>query len=951
MPGNTENVTTKFKVDISDLKANITAANKQIQLANAQFKNATAGMDDWRKSADGLSAKIQQQNAIVEQEKIKLQALKDQLARLNESQQKGEQIIADLTRKHAEAAAQFGEDSDEAKKYAKQLLEAEKAQQRNSDAAESLKIQIINQDTAVKNAAAQVDKFSDSLDGLQEEEKETDEEAEKTTNGGIQAFSVALGNLASNVIQGVINKLVEMGKVAVDAFEQFDAGRDALIKSTGATGEAADQLTATFSNVAKSVSGNLEDIGAAVGEVNTRFGYTGDELSRVSEDFMKFSDITGVDAVAAVQGISKALAGAGLPAEEYAQLMDKVSAASQASGISAQTLLDGLSKYGAQMRAIGYDTDDTIALLSQFEKSGVNADTALTGLRKATANWTKDGKNAKTELQALIKEIKETQDSTAAAGAAVDVFGSKAGTELAEAIRSGRFEFEDFSKVVANSSGTVGRTFDETQSGIDKIKLAAQGLSVTFGEAAGKLVEQFAPGIENIIKLFTKVISGDDEAEDELADSIGEFVENALNKAVSALPGAVGFVSRIFGKLVQSIAEAAPGAVKAVGAVVKTIIYGFTGFLPTLIDSILMAIPEVEKALLEAAPEIIKAVLTLAERVAIKIPEALVKIVEYLPALVQGVSDFLIEQTPIIIQSAISMFTGLVQALPTVMQSLVDVLPILLKTVTEFISSNAPMILQAVLDIVTALIQAVPEIAKAIYPMIPQIMDTLVEAVVNFVPVWIDTFKRMFQMLASAIPGIWENVEQAFSKVFELWKTNIFDRARDAFGEIWNHIKDTVAPVGKKIGDAIGGAFKTTINAAIETVERALNAIPNAINKALDAINSLPGVNIAKLPEVVLPRLARGGIINKPTVAAIGEDGTEAVLPLEKNKQGLKQIAAALADEMKVGALSRIGTGSQATAGTNVNMVQNITSPKALSAYEVWRQTQNMLNLIKVQGV
>lgn len=951
MPGNTENVTTKFKVDISDLKANITAANKQIQLANAQFKNATAGMDDWSKSADGLSAKIQQQNAIVEQEKIKLQALKDQLARLNESQQKGEQIIADLTRKHAEAAKQYGEDSEEAKKYAKQLLEAQKAQQRNADAAESLKIQIINQDTAVKNAAAQVDKFSNSLDGLQKEEKETDDEAEKTTNGGLQAFSVALGNLAANIITEVIKKLGDMGKAAVDAFEQFDAGRDALIKATGATGEAADELTATYSNVAKSVSGDLGDIGAAIGEVNTRFGYTGDELANVSEDFMKFSDITGVDAVAAVQGISKALAGAGMPAEDYAQLLDKVAAAAQASGISADTLTDGLSKYGSQMRAVGYDTDDTIALLSQFEKSGINAETALAGLRKATGNWVKDGKDAKTELQGLIKEIKEAPDSAAAAGAAVEVFGAKAGTELADAIRSGRFEFEDFSKVVAESSGVVERTFEETQSGIDKIKTAAQGLSVTFGEAAGKLVEQFAPGIENIISLFTKVISGDDEAEDELADSIGEFVESALSKAVSSLPSVVGFVSRLTGKLVEALAGAVPDIVTGAITAVRSIVNGLTGFLPNLIGVITDVIPNVLDAIIEAAPQVIKAVTNLAARVAKALPGFITKIIEYVPQFVQGISNFIVEQTPIIVQSVIDIVTGLVQALPGIMQTIVEALPGLFEALTDFIANNAPTVLQATLDIVQALIQAVPEIAKAIYPMIPQIMDTLVEAVINFVPVWIDTFKRMFEMLANAIPGIWDNVQKAFLKVFELWKTNIFDRARDAFGEIWEHIKDKVSPIGQKIGDAIGGAFKTAINAAIETVERALNAIPNAINKALDAINSLPGVNIAKLPEVVLPRLARGGIINKPTVAAIGEDGTEAVLPLEKNKQGLKQIAAALADEMKVGALSRIGNSSQATAGTTVNMTQNISSPKALSAYEVWRQTQNMINLIKVQGV
>ena len=70
-----ENYTAKCRIDVSDLKKGIEEANKQIKLANAEFKNATAGMDDWSKSADGLSAKIKQQQSVVEAEKQKLELL------------------------------------------------------------------------------------------------------------------------------------------------------------------------------------------------------------------------------------------------------------------------------------------------------------------------------------------------------------------------------------------------------------------------------------------------------------------------------------------------------------------------------------------------------------------------------------------------------------------------------------------------------------------------------------------------------------------------------------------------------------------------------------------------------------------------------------------------------------------------------------------------------------
>ena len=67
-----EDVTTKFKVDISELKKGITEANKNIKLANAEFKAASAGMDDWTKSSDGLSAKLKQLNSVLIEENKKL---------------------------------------------------------------------------------------------------------------------------------------------------------------------------------------------------------------------------------------------------------------------------------------------------------------------------------------------------------------------------------------------------------------------------------------------------------------------------------------------------------------------------------------------------------------------------------------------------------------------------------------------------------------------------------------------------------------------------------------------------------------------------------------------------------------------------------------------------------------------------------------------------------------
>ena len=280
-----QNVTTKFKVDISDLKKGIADANKNIKLANAEFKNATAGLDDWSKSADGLTAKIKQQNTVVEQEKKKLDLLKEQLDRLTKSQKDGEKVIADLTDKYNEAVKQYGAASDEAKKYAKELDAAQAAQERNAKAVDDLNLKILNQDTAVKIATAEVNKYENALENLDKENKDaadgfdkTGKSAKEATEGGLNAFGVAVGNLAADVIGKLINKLADLAGAVKDAFLEFDEGADNIIRSTGATGEAAAELTKSYGNVAKTINGDFGEIGDTLGELNTRFDFTGETL-------------------------------------------------------------------------------------------------------------------------------------------------------------------------------------------------------------------------------------------------------------------------------------------------------------------------------------------------------------------------------------------------------------------------------------------------------------------------------------------------------------------------------------------------------------------------------------------------------------------------------------------------------------------------------------------------
>ena len=1022
-----ENVTTKFKVDISDLKKNISAANAAVRQYRAELKNADAGMEKGEKTVDSLTKKIEAQSKIVEQERAKLDALKDELKRYEETVQKGEGIIADLTEKHKKAAEQFGENSEEAKKYAKELREAQAAQEKNTKKTDELRTAIINQDTALKNSQHQVDVYTKDLDELQNEEKEVGEEAQKTTDGGLSAFGVALGNLAANAITAVIDKLGELAAAAVNAFESFDEGRDNLIKATGAVGDAADEITAAYSKTAKSVRGDLGDIGSAVGEVNTRFGFTGDKLSSVTEDFVKFADITGTDATQAVRLVARAMGDAGIDAEGYSEVLDQLAIAAQASGISVDTLTENITKYGAPMRALGFDTAESIALFSSWEKAGVNTEIAFSGMKKAISEWGKDGKDAREEFKKTLDEIAATPDIATATTKAIEVFGAKAGPDLADAIKGGRFEYSEMLKVLEGSTGTVNATYEETQSGIDKINLAVQGLSVTFGEAAGKLIDEYAPKIEHIISLFTDLINGTDGAVSRLADSISGLLLDALNDVGDALPKIFEFGSKVVEQLINGIITAAPKLIDSAGEILEKLIDGITAELPKIITglakiaaklleklgelipniakSLLKALPKIVKALSEALPILIQAAVSFVSELIKALPDVIAMLAAELPDIIKTIADTITEQLPILLDAAFEIFNAIVEAIPQILPPLVEALPQIIDTIIKFLTDNTQTLLEAFIKAFKVGLQAIPVLIEAIVPMLPDIIDAIVHGLLDNAPAIFEAAKTVFFEIANAITDFAKQLPEYVYRLLEPIYTNFIEPLKEGlkefwdwfknleffdvvgdtigdivekfsegigkikgffsglwesiketfksigefFGGIWDSIKETFTTIGTKVGDAIGGAFKTAINAVLETVENAINTVPDAINGAIDLLNELPGVDIGSMDYISLPRLAKGGIVDRSTLAMVGENGREAILPLENNKAALKEIAALIADEINAGTPTGRVNNQPVVNTYNFNQTNN--SPKALSRWDIYRQSKNLINSLKAEGV
>lgn len=552
-----EEFTAKFKVDISDLKKNISDATKSIREANATFKAQTAGMDKWADNADGLSEKLKQLDSVLDAQKRILASYKGQLAAQQKAYDENGRRADELRKKLQELSDRgVSKSSEEYKKYKTALQNVTKEQENNEKAVDDLKIAVLNQEAAVKGTEREIRHYKGTLDNLDNATEEVKKDTDKA-NEGFTVLKGTLANLAAEAIKKAISGLKNLGKAAVDAYKEYDAGADNVIKATGATGEAAEKLKKTYKDVTQNVIGNLDEIGSTLGEVNTRFGFTDDELADATTAFQKFAKITGSDAVGSVQAVSRIMQKAGIPAKNYGKLLDSLAVAAQASGISVDDLTDTMDKVGTEMLGLGLDTDETIALLASFEKSGVNSSNALGGMRKAFQKWSKQGKDSKKEFQKVIDEIKKAPNKTKATQKAIEVFGNKAGPELAKAISEGKLEYKDFVDTLKKSTGAVNNTYEATQDGFDKVKLVIQGAKSEIGAYVSDIAKKYAPQIEAFAK----------KAVETLKKVISWVAANG-----KTLAGFAGAVAAAFGiKKVVDFGTAVGKTVKTIGGFVSAI--------------------------------------------------------------------------------------------------------------------------------------------------------------------------------------------------------------------------------------------------------------------------------------------------------------------------------------------------------------------------------------------
>lgn len=568
-----------FKKSVSACNTSLKTMKSEMALVNEQFKGQANSMDALRAKHDVLEKTLD-----------KSVALQSELEKALENSQKnyesaGNQLdgyrkqLATATSALADLEKQQAENSDESlteqiksqkeemerltsivqrgeKAYAQAGNNVETWQQKLNDA----KVQVVKLQREIDTNNGYMDEASKSADGcatsidemgrrIKESTAQTSGSVEKLTDDVESFFTV---DKITEYADAVSEAFQQVAQSAYDALQDLDEGYDTILTKTGASGDALAEFTGIADRIYGDLPSTMSDIGVAVGEVNTRFGSTGDELDDLSRKFLKFSNINGTNLNASIDGVQASMSAFNVEARDAGKVLDVMNRAGQNTGVSMDALQSTLLQNASAFRDMDMDIYQSIDFVSRLEKSGLDTAQVMSGLKKAYQTSAREGKSFQDSLSDIQETLMHSEDSVSANKKAVDLFG-KSYANIATAVRDGRLSFTSMSDsmtLLKDSTDSVNRTFDDSLDTWDEMATAINSLKQIGGRMMSDIMDIAEPGVELLADALETVRDG--------LDSLPEPLRKTVS-TVTLIGGAVGIAGPklfAFSKTIQALKSA-----------------------------------------------------------------------------------------------------------------------------------------------------------------------------------------------------------------------------------------------------------------------------------------------------------------------------------------------------------------------------------------------------------
>lgn len=495
---NNNETTTKFKVDISELKSAIQEAKRQIRIANSEFRSVSSSMQTWEKTTDGVKAKLKQLDSNLISQKNILKSLESQY---------------ELT------AKQMGKDS---------------------AAAENLKVSINNQKAVINKTENQIKYYNDSLltaekaekiaaqtgkdaakvfDDLSQEAKKAGNSA-KGTSDGFTVMKGALASIIGDLGRKAINSIIDLGKQSIKTGMDFEKSMSEVKAISGATGESYQKLEGKARECGESTIFSASESAQAL-KFMALAGWDVEKSTNSLEGVLNLAAASGMGLAEASELATDTIQAFGMTSDDAAEkLANRLVYAQDNCSTTAKQLGEAYKNSASNMHAAGQDIETTTALLAMMANQGLKGAESGTALNAIVRDMTarmKDGKvmigntavsvqDANGNFRNMIDILRDVDKATNGMGSAEKAaalqttFTAESTKGLNHILSAGVDQAKDFSEKLRNV-GDVAKETSDTMN--DNAEGDMKKMQSALEETLISMYKEIAPLLRTAIQWIT----------------------------------------------------------------------------------------------------------------------------------------------------------------------------------------------------------------------------------------------------------------------------------------------------------------------------------------------------------------------------------------------------------------------------------------------------------------
>lgn len=564
--------------------------------------------------------------------------------------------------------------------------------------------------------------------------------------------------------------------------------------------------------------------------------------------------VTAVTAVgAATVGLGKAVVDSAKGVAEYGDNIDKMS---QKMGIS----IEAYQEWDAVMQHSGTSMETMKASMKTLANAVENGNEAFERIGLTQEQLA--SMNQEQIFESTIAGLQNVEDVTERTYLAGQLLGRGA-TELGALLNTSAEDTQAMRDRVRELGGVMS---EEAVKSAAQFQDNLQDLQASLDGMKRGIVGELLPAFNDLMDGFTKLISGEEGADEALTSGI----DNLITGAGNIVEKVVDIAGEVFPRLISAIAEKTPELMKALAENLKN---APATILEVLRDSV---IPSIMEAL----------------------PQYMADYMEMMPELLMQEVDFLAEFLPMMIDLATQLITAFaeqasdiykivepvgVQLLTAIINALLANLPELISAVLLIMAGVAEGIISAIPEILSAIIQIAVQVIATLVELIPTLLTTAVKIITEFLTTIVmtalkfltgDYWKNMLNGIVKSFTNIdWKGLGTMLTTGLANGITAGFTKVKDAVTGVANGIKDKFTSIfdihspsklfeyyGEMLNQGLaegieeGNAIKSTQDLA-DDIEGAFNATLKADESVNGSVGIGGGITYDLLTQAIVDAL------------------------------------------------------------------------------------------------